>query len=285
MNFFEKHSIGCGSKQLDLSVPAVMGIVNVTPDSFFDGGQYDSPFLILQKVEQMIDQGASIIDIGALSTRPGALSVSCELEIQRLMPHLQAIRKEFPDIILSVDTFRKEVAEAALSEGADIINDVSGGVNDPEMIEYMCKQHAAYIMMHMQGNPQTMQINPVYDDVVKEVGDFFLKQLVTFQAAGKNNIILDPGFGFGKSVDHNYRLLHGLSTYKTIGYPILAGISRKSMINKVIGTSPANALNGTTAVNVIALLQGANILRVHDVKPAMEAIKLVEQFNQSNVIR
>jgi dihydropteroate synthase len=194
---------------------------------------------------------------------------------------LKTIRKSFPDIIISIDTYRKEVAAVALEEGADIINDISGGMLDSGMIPFMCSKDAAYVLMHMQGTPETMQVNPSYDDVVMEVKDFFKQQLEPFMKVGKQNIILDPGFGFGKTVDHNYRLLGALSEFTGLGYPVLAGVSRKSMINKVLGTAPANALNGTTVVNTIALLQGASILRVHDVKPAIEAIKLTNQFKLS----
>lgn len=284
MNFLEKQSIKCGSKELDLSKPVVMGILNVTPDSFFDGGKNESPVAALLKAEQLVTEGAAIIDIGALSTRPGAETLNTGSEIKRLIPYLKLIRKSFPEVIISIDTYRSEVARASLQEGADIINDISGGMLDPAMVDFMCHQDAAYILMHMQGTPETMQLNPVYDNVIKEVGAFFMHQLAFFKKASKQNIILDPGFGFGKNIDHNFRLLSSINDFASLGYPVLVGVSRKSMINKVLGTTPDTALNGTTVINTIALMHGAHILRVHDVKPAMEAIKLVNQFRQSNLI-
>jgi len=284
MNFLEKQSIKCGSKELDLSKPVVMGILNVTPDSFFDGGKNESPVAALLKAEQLVTEGAAIIDIGALSTRPGAETLNTGSEIKRLIPYLKLIRKSFPEVIISIDTYRSEVARASLQEGADIINDISGGMLDPAMVDFMCHQDAAYILMHMQGTPETMQLNPVYDNVIKEVGAFFMHQLEFFKKASKQNIILDPGFGFGKNMDHNFRLLSSINDFASLGYPVLVGVSRKSMINKVLGTTPDTALNGTTVINTIALMHGAHILRVHDVKPAMEAIKLVNQFRQSNLI-
>jgi len=203
------------------------------------------------------------------------------VELSRLMPALKLIRKEFPQVIISVDTYRKSMAEVSIEEGSDIINDISGGVMDSEMIPFMCTRSEAYILMHMQGTPESMQNNPQYNDVIREVESFFIQQTSIFMQAGKQNIILDPGFGFGKSVEHNYRLLSGLGEFASLCYPILAGVSRKSMINKVLGTKPASALNGTTVVNTIALLRGANILRVHDVKEAIEAVKIFTAYKQS----
>lgn len=282
MNFLENQTINCGSKVLDLSIPVVMGILNVTPDSFFDGGTYTSNEDLVKKAAQMLIDGARILDIGAISTRPGALLLTPEEEMRRLLEPLKLLRKNFPDVILSIDTYRKNVALEAIAEGADIVNDISGGMLDKEMISYMCTQQAAYVLMHMQGTPETMQQNPSYKDVVEEVGTFFTQQLKQFKDAGKNNIILDPGFGFGKTVDHNFKLLEAIHEYTSLNYPVLAGVSRKSMINKILATTPAEALNGTTVINTIALMKGAHILRVHDVRPAMEAIKLVNQFRQSN---
>ncbi len=282
MNYLENKTISCGSKVLDLNTPVVMGILNLTPDSFFDGGSYATDEELLNKTATMISDGAAIIDIGAVSTRPGAIVLSAKEEIERLLKPLKLLRRSFPEIIISIDTFRKSVADAAISEGSDIINDISGGMLDSEMIQFMCSQSAAYVLMHMQGTPESMQQNPYYDDVVNEVDSFFKRQLNPFTDANKNNIILDPGFGFGKTVDHNYKLLDALSLFSSYSYPLLAGVSRKSMINRVLGTKPPEALNGTTIINTIALMKGANILRVHDVKPAMEAIKLVNQFRHSN---
>lgn len=282
MNFLQNQSIRCGHKELDLHAPAVMGILNLTPDSFYDGGSYSTPAEMLEKVETMLNDGASIIDIGSVSTRPGSMMPSAQEELERLVEPLKLIRKQFPDTIISVDTFRKSVAIAAIHEGADIINDVSGGMLDSEMIPYMCMQDVAYVLMHMQGTPENMQKNPHYEDVVREVGEFFLKQIAVFKHAGKENVILDPGFGFGKSVDHNFKLLSAISDYSTYCYPVMAGVSRKSMINKVLDTSAAEALNGTTVINTMALMKGAHILRVHDVKPAMEVVKLFNQYKKSS---
>lgn len=281
MNFLENQSITCADKTLDLHDPVVMGIINLTPDSFYDGGSYTTAEEMLAKIEQMLSDGARIIDIGALSTRPGAKALTSEEEADRLLEPLKLIRRTFPEIILSVDTYRKVVASVAVNEGADIINDISGGQMDEEMIPFMCNQKAAYILMHIKGNPENMQSNPQYDDVIREVGNFFLQQIIRFKQAGKENIILDPGFGFGKSVDHNYQLLSALSEFATYCYPVLAGFSRKSMINKVLGTSPINALNGTTVLNAMALMKGAHILRVHDVKEAVEAVKIFIQYRNS----
>lgn len=284
MIFLQNKSLNCGNKVLDLSTPVVMGILNLTPDSFFDGGSYSTISDIIKRVDQMINEGATIIDIGAISTRPGASMLTESEELNRLIEPLVSVRKEFPELVISIDTFRKGVASAVIGEGADIVNDISGGMLDDEMIPFISKQDAAYVLMHMQGTPADMQLNPRYNDVAREVIVFFYNKLAYFKNSGKHNIILDQGYGFGKNVDHNFKLLGALPEFTALGYPLLVGISRKSMINKVIGTSPANALNGTTVLNTIALMNGANILRVHDVKPAMEAIKLVHQYTRSNTV-
>lgn len=281
MNFLEKHSLTCGTRELELKAPVVMGIINLTPDSFYDGGAIDSPDTLIEKVTGMVNEGASIIDVGALSTRPGSEQFNAEEELKRLMPSFTLLRKKFPETIFSIDTYRKKVAEAVINEGADIINDISGGVADEEMISYMCSQNAAYVLMHMQGTPENMQQNPQYTDVVKDVAAFFMHQTAVFKKAGKHNIILDPGFGFGKTVEHNYQLLSGIAEFTSLCYPILAGVSRKSMINRVLNTTPSSALNGTTVVNTIALLRGASILRVHDVKEAIEAINIFMTYKHS----
>jgi len=259
MIFLQNKSLNCGDKVIDLSTPVVMGILNLTPDSFFDGGSYATLADIMKRVEQMINDGASIVDIGAISTRPGASMLTESEELERLMEPVVALRKEFPDLIISIDTFRKGIAAAMISEGADIVNDISGGMLDDDMIPYISQQDAAYVLMHMQGTPADMQINPRYEDVAREVMEFFYNKLAYFKNSGKHNVILDPGYGFGKNVDHNFRLLGALPEYTALGYPLLVGVSRKSMINKVLGTSPANALNGTTVLNTIALMNGANI--------------------------
>ena len=259
---------------LDITRPVVMGILNVTPDSFYDGGAHISVSDQLKQVEKMLKEGAFIIDIGAVSTRPGARPVDEKLEITRLLPILTVISKYFPSCILSVDTFRSAVATIAIENGAGMINDIYGGRFDEKIMETITSHDIPYVMMHMQGTPQTMQVDPHYTDVIKDITGFFTQQLALFPS-GYNQIILDPGFGFGKKIEHNFQILSRLGELKKLGYPLLAGLSRKSMINKVLHTKPIEALNGTTVLNTIALLKGINILRVHDVKEAMEAIKLV----------
>jgi dihydropteroate synthase len=253
-----------------------MGILNLTPDSFYDGGRNVGLNNAIQRAGKMIDEGATIIDIGAVSTRPNAMEVSAEEEWGRLKDVLKELRKQFPDTILSVDTYRASIARRAADFGADMINDISGGQFDELMFETIAELGLPYVMMHIQESPATMQQNPVYNDVVDEISKFFKTRLSQLASLGKNeNIILDPGFGFGKTVGHNYELLRRFSEFKNIGCPLLAGLSRKSMINKVLEIKPEQALNGTTVLNTIALLAGANILRVHDVKEAVQAVKLV----------
>jgi dihydropteroate synthase len=267
-------AFSCAGKLLDLSHPVVMGILNITPDSFYDGGCYPAIPDQLSRVEKMLDEGAAIIDLGAVSTRPGALPVDEEEEIRRLLPSLAAIQKHFPDSILSVDTFRSNVARIVIENGAGMINDIYAGRFDLKMIDTIQSAGIPYIMMHMQGNPANMQDSPYYHNIVEEITTFFIEQTMKFQN-GFNQIILDPGFGFGKTVKHNYQLLDAFQTFKTMGFPLMAGLSRKSMINRVLKTKPVEALNGTTVLNTIALMKGADILRVHDVKEAVEAISLV----------
>ena len=256
-----------------------MGILNLTPDSFYDGGLYKDEKAFLSRVEKMLEEGAGIIDIGAVSTRPGANDVSLEDETKRLVPAIQKISKEFPEAILSVDTYRSEVAQQAIGAGAHIINDISGGTFDPGMFSTIAQLQVPYILMHIKGTPKNMQHNPIYSDVVEEIKSFFEQQLSKLEELSvTENIILDPGFGFGKTLEANYTILKELSSFKELGCPLLVGISRKSMINKVLGTKPKDALNGTTAIHTLALLNGANILRVHDVKEAVEAVKLMEVY-------
>ncbi len=265
--------------------PLVMGILNITPDSFFDGGRYDMPENAFREAEQMLNDGAAILDIGAVSTRPFSDEVSEAEEWNRLKMILPMIRKAFPDTLVSVDTFRSSIARQSVLEGADIINDISGGQFDAEMFRVISETQAAYVMMHIQGTPKTMQQNPTYDDVVAEVISFFKTQLDKLQQAGANSrIVLDPGFGFGKTVEHNYQLLNAIPQIKKLGFPVLAGLSRKSMINKVLGTKPEHALNGTTALNMLALDNGAAILRVHDVKEAVEVVKLFKVYRDNRTI-
>lgn len=271
-------TINCKGNLIDLSSPKVMGILNITPDSFFDGGKFKNERDILQQVEKMLLEGATFIDVGAYSSRPGATHISEVEELQRIVPIIELLVKHFPEIIISVDTFRSNVAKKTIEAGAAIINDISGGKMDSEMFNTIAKLQVPYILMHMLGTPQNMQENPKYDDVTKEVISFFAAQLFKLHQLKVNDILIDVGFGFGKTLEHNYELLKDLSLFKNLDAPILAGISRKSMLYKPLGTTAHLALNATTSANTIALLNGANILRVHDVKEAIEAIKIVEQL-------
>ncbi len=262
--------------------PLIMGILNVTPDSFFDGGQYNDQLSITNRAQQLISQGADIIDIGAYSSRPGATDISKEEEWSRLSFALNIVRNLFPNAIISVDTFRSYVAERAVGEyDVDIINDISAGQIDSQMFPTVAKLHVPYILMHMQGTPATMQLNPHYASVTNEVISnlsFHLEQLYNL---GVSDVIIDPGFGFGKSIDNNYQLMAELERFKIFNLPILVGISRKSMIYKLFGTSPNDSLNGTTALNIVALQKGANILRVHDVKECLETIRIFEMLEKA----
>lgn len=271
-----------GGEVLDFSTPVVMGILNVTPDSFYDGGSYQSEAEVIGRIHRIVEEGGGIIDVGAYSSRPGAAVVSEREEIGRLMPAVELIRKYYPHIPVSIDTFRAKVAKEVNScMGPVIVNDISGGTMDEAMFGYVAEADIPYVMMHIQGTPETMQRNPVYTDVVKEVGQFFQERIARLEAAGFRQIILDPGFGFGKTLQHNYELLNGMEVYKQLEYPLLVGISRKSMIYKLLGGAPADALNGTTVLNTLSLLKGADILRVHDVKEAVEAVKIVEAMRNS----
>jgi len=268
-----------GKKNLDVSHPVVMGILNVTPDSFYDGGHYETETAIIGRIHQIVEEGAGIIDIGAYSTRPGAAMVDKKEELARLAPAVELVRKYYPSVQVSIDTFRSEVArEIYHCLGEVIVNDISGGTMDTEMFGFIAETRLPYVMMHIQGTPQTMQKNPVYRDVTKEVYRFFEERTDLLRAAGMENIILDPGFGFGKTLDHNYELMNHLDLFQELGYPLLVGISRKSMISRLLETTPAEALNGTTVLNTIALMKGAAILRVHDVKEAVETVKIVERL-------
>ena len=258
-----------------------MGILNITPDSFYDGGKFNSDKNWLSQTKKMLFEGADIIDIGAISTKPGAKEINEEEELSRLIPVIKSIKKEFPEIIISVDTYRANVAQQAVCEGAAIINDISAGTFDKKMIQTIAKLNVPYIMMHIQGTPENMQQAPVYDDVIREIIVFFSKQIELCKQAGINDIIIDPGFGFGKTIEHNYQILNNLEMFKIFELPVLVGISRKSMINKLLKTNATEALNGTTSANTIALMKGANILRVHDVKQASEVIKIVMKLFNS----
>ena len=268
-------TIDCNSKLLDLSTPAIMGILNLTDDSFYDGGQHNSIKKALLQTEKMLDDGAKIIDIGAYSSRPKAKHISLDDEWQRLEKTLQIINKEFPKAILSVDTFRSEIARRSVDNGADIINDISAGNLDLEMFDIVTDLNVPYIMMHMQGTPQTMQDNPHYNCIEKEVVNYLINKVKKLQQKGLSKIIIDPGFGFGKTLEHNYQLLNNLEELHTLELPILVGVSRKSMVYKVLETDAKNSLNGTTAIHTLCLSKGASILRVHDVKEAVECVKLI----------
>lgn len=271
----------CNGKIIKFSKPLIMGIVNITPDSFYDGGKYGSVSDVLRDVEEKLKQGADIIDLGAASTRPNALEISEEEEWKRLEEILKTIRSAFPDCLISVDTYRANIAKKSADEGADIINDIGGGDLDKGMFQTVTELNLPYILMHIQGTPQTMQIDPRYKHIVQDIKESFEKKLEQLQKSNFKKIILDPGFGFGKNLKDSYTLLKGLTEFQSFGLPLLAGVSRKAMINKVIGTNPVTALNGTTVVNTIALLNGASILRVHDVKEAKQAIELTEFYKQA----
>jgi len=279
--FYRKYKLSLGIKNLDLSTPVVMGILNITPDSFYDGGRYKTPEKITLRIKQMIEEGADIIDIGGYSTRPGAKNISEKEELKRVIPIIELVRKHFPEIIISIDTFRSRVAEKAVKAGANIINDISGGTLDNKMFETAGKLNVPYILTHIKGTPQVMQVKPVYKNVVREVKKYFEQRIKLLKKSGVKQIIIDPGFGFGKALEHNYTLLKNLSQFQSFGFPVMAGISRKSMINKILKTSPEKALNGTTVANTIALMNGANILRVHDVKEAKEAVRMVSYLKNS----
>jgi dihydropteroate synthase len=267
--------LNLGNKALIFDRPAVMGILNVTPDSFSDGGRYNQMDKALQHCEQMLADGADFIDIGGCSTRPHNVIATEQEELERVIPILKAVKIAFPEALISIDTFRKNVAEACIAEGADLINDISGGLFDEEMLPYIGKNHIPYVMMHCVGTPETMHQYTLGGDIHRTVLDFFKQQCETLEAYGDQQIILDPGIGFGKSLEANYQLLGDLERYRYDSLPVLIGISRKSLIFKVLGTTQQAAENGTTVLNTIALLNGADILRVHDVKNAREAIELV----------
>ena len=261
--------------------PALMGILNVTPDSFSDGGRYNLIDNALQHCEAMLSEGADFIDIGGCSTRPNNPIATENEEMERVIPTLRAIKKEFPEALVSIDTFRKNVAEACINEGANLINDISGGLFDAEMLPYIGQNHIPYVMMHCVGTPETMHQYALGGNIHQTVMDFFARQCQVLEAFGEQQIILDPGIGFGKTLEANYQLLNDLERYCYKDLPILIGISRKSLINKVLGTTPQTADNGTTVLNTLALLNGADILRIHDVKKAREAVELMGFYRQS----
>jgi dihydropteroate synthase len=267
--------INAGGKLLDLKIPKVMGILNITPDSFYKGSRFTSDSEILEAAVKMLEEGADILDVGGYSSRPGALDISKKEEAGRVLNAIKIISRELPEAIISVDTFNSVIArEAVLECGAQIINDISGGDLDKEMFSVVAKLNVPYVMMHMKGDPRSMQKNPVYDDVVADILKWFSERIYRLQSAGVKDIIIDPGFGFGKTMEHNFDLLQRLGDFSIAGLPLLVGVSRKSMIWKTLGITADEALNGTTTLNTIALTKGADILRVHDVKEAVEIVKL-----------
>jgi dihydropteroate synthase len=283
--FSIKRTINCGGRLIDFSVPRVMGILNITPDSFYDGGKYLKENEIVNRVSAMLSEGADIIDVGACSTRPGAEAVTPEVEKERIRRALIPIRDNFPDVVLSVDTFRATVAEyAVVNFGAGMINDISSGLLDERMLQAAAALKVPFIMMHMQGKPQNMQKNPVYNDITRELLAYFAQRIGLAQKTGITDLIIDPGFGFGKTLRHNYLLLHELRLFTTLGHPIMVGLSRKSMIYRSLQVTPGEALNGTTVLNTLALNNGARLLRVHDVKEAVEAIRLFTLYQEATEI-
>ncbi len=269
------------NRMLECTQPLVMGIINLTPDSFFSGSR-SSKSQAVDVAGSMLGDGASIIDLGAMSTRPGAIEIDIQEELDRLIPSLEVVRKAFPDAFISVDTYRPQVALHAFGQGADMINDISGGTFDPNMFPTIAATGMAYVIMHTPARPQTMQENPVYENVVAEVKEFFQSQIRHLEQLHVNRIIVDPGFGFGKTLQHNYQLLGGLPVFKQLGFPVMAGISRKSMIYRALGITAAESLNGTSILNTIALLNGADLLRVHDVKQAVQAVQLICEYKEQN---
>jgi len=273
-------SINCKGRLIDFETPKVMGILNITPNSFYDGGRYNSQAALIKQAEKMLEEGAAIIDVGAYSTQPSAPFVSEEEEVQRIVPVITELEKRFPGIILSVDTFRSGVAKQALDRGAAIINDVSAGMLDSAMMETAAAFNAPYIMMHMKGTPQNMQQFTQYEDVVKEMIFYFSERIALAKQHGITDVIVDPGFGFSKTLDQNYEILNKLDLLQNLGVPVLSALSRKSMIYRFLETTPQEALNGTTVLNTLSLTKGADLLRVHDVKEAIECIKLFGKIHE-----
>jgi len=270
------------SNQTFIAFPAVMGILNISADSFYDGGRYSTEEQWINHTAQMLDEGADIIDLGAVSTRPGAEEVPELIEIEKIKNAVHSLIQHFPNIVISVDTYRASVAQVALDEGASIINDISAGDFDAGMIPLVARWNVPYIMMHILGTPATMQINPRYDDVVMDIVNYFKRKIEICHQYDFDRLIIDPGFGFGKTLRHNYTLLSHLSSFVELGYPVLVGVSRKSMIYKLLNIEPEEALYGTIVANTLALLNGANIIRVHDVKPAIQAIKIILEYKKAS---
>ncbi|AFU67430.1 dihydropteroate synthase [Psychroflexus torquis ATCC 700755] len=271
-------TINCKGRLLDLSTPKVMGVLNLTPDSFYDGGKFKNDKEALEQVEKNIQDGMDILDIGAYSSRPGADHISEEEELKRQSSVLQQITKEFPDLIISIDTFRSEVAKASIDQGAHIINDISAGNLDANMMDFIADSQVPYIMMHMRGTPQTMKSMTSYKHLVTDIISYFSKKVLEARAKGINDLLIDPGFGFAKTIDQNFELLNHLKALKSLNLPILSGISRKSTIYKTLNIDAKEALNGTTALNMVALMNGSSILRVHDVLEAKQCITLYQKL-------
>lgn len=276
------YSINCKGKLLSLNTPIVMGIINATPDSFYTKDSYQGLTAILTEAEKMLQEGATILDIGGLSTRPGAAIISPMEETDRVIPVIEVLQQNFPHAILSIDSYRASVAKAAVLAGAHIINDISAGSLDNDMIATVGHLQVPYIAMHMQGNPSNMQDNPQYDNIGYSILHYLANIIATLRAHNIKDIIIDPGFGFGKTMAHNYELLHELHTFQILDVPILAGVSRKSMIYKLLNTTPKEALDGTTALHMICLQQGAKILRVHDVKAAKDCVEIFNYYTKIN---
>ncbi len=272
--FSTKKTLNLRGNLIDIETPIVMGILNITPDSFHAGSRVSSSKYLLSQAEKMLADGATILDVGGYSTRPNAANISVKEELSRVIPAIEQLAKVFPKANISIDTFRSAVAQAALDAGACMVNDISGGTLDKEMFETVAKNHAAYVLMHSRGTPQTMSKLTDYDNLLIDVLDFFVKQTALLRSLGVKDIVIDPGFGFAKTVEQNYEILKNLQYFQQLKLPLLAGISRKSMIYKSLNISPDEALNGTTVLHTMALMKGAQILRVHDVKEAMQAIKL-----------
>ena len=272
-------TISLREKLMDFSVPKIMGILNITPDSFYDGGRYNSKDKIQKQIEKMIISGADIIDVGGYSSRPGAKDISIEDELNRVIPAIEIIKQKFPKTIISIDTFRSRVASEAIISGADIVNDISGGNLDSNMFETVSKHKVPYILMHMRGNPENMMSKTNYENVTKDIYRYFSERIDKAKSYGINDIIIDPGFGFSKTTQQNYELLNNLEFFKEFQRPIVIGVSRKSMIYKTLNTTPDKALNGSSVLHTVSLMKGANILRTHDVKEALECIKIVSQLD------
>ena len=271
-------NISCKGKLIDLTTPKIMGVLNLTPDSFYDGGLYNSTDRALAQTEKMLLEGATFIDIGGASSKPGSVEISTDEELARVLPVIEEIHKTFPETLISIDTYRSDVAKQAVAAGAAMVNDISGGNLDAKMLKTVGVLGVPYVAMHMQGTPQNMQDNPSYDTILTDIRSFFAAKIDAAHKAGIHDIIIDPGFGFGKTLEHNYSLLKNISSIQMDGIPMLIGVSRKSMIYKLLQIEAADALNGTTVLNAVALQQGAQILRVHDVKEAHQAVQLIEKL-------